>query len=240
MSIAIIDGDLVAYRCAASCKEDDDLSIACIRADVLIRNILDKTGSYDYWLYLSGSRNFRYTLYPEYKANRRDIPRPKWLQSVREYLVLQWQADMTDGYEADDAIGIKMTELQQLGLSPICCSLDKDLLQIPGKHYNFVKEELIDVNEHNALVNFYSQLLLGDRSDNIPGFDGMARVKPTKEITKWIVHLQAALTEVEMYDIVLDVYNRISIDGRENLKRNAQLLYIWRKENDEWTSPVQI
>lgn len=229
---ALLDGDLVAYRAAASCKEDDPSEIACIRAEKTIRDILGATDSSDYWLFLSGSSNFRYDLYPEYKANRRDIARPKWLQTVREFLLLEWKADITDGYEADDALGIKSTELELIGLKPIICSLDKDLLQIPGWHFNWVKEQLIDVTSQIGYANFYTQLLMGDRSDNIPGYDGMARAKPTKFL-KTRIDLMASLdSPFEMYQSVKEVYG-------DNLERNANLLYIWRTDPDSWKPPQE-
>ena len=40
--IALLDGDLVAYRCAAS-AESDPVDIAIIRADRLMRDILEAT-----------------------------------------------------------------------------------------------------------------------------------------------------------------------------------------------------
>ena len=228
---ALIDGDLVAYRAAASCKEEDGSEIACIRAERTLKQILEQTSSLDYWLFLSGSSNFRYDLYPEYKANRKDIKRPQHLQTVREFLVLEWQADVTDGYEADDALGIKTTELELIGLKPIICSLDKDLLQIAAVHYNWVKEAFNEVSQHTALINFYSQLLLGDKSDNIPGFDGVARIKPTIFLKNRIDHLRTLKTSLEMYQSIFEIYE-------DNLERNAQLLYIWRKELDKWQPPV--
>lgn len=228
---ALIDGDLVAFRSAASCKDDDPSEIACIRAEKTIRQILGATESSDYWLFLSGSSNFRYDLYPEYKANRRDLPRPRWLQTVREFLLLEWDADMTDGYEADDALGIKTTELELIGLNPIICSLDKDLLQIAGWHYNWVKETLTDVDQKTGSVAFYTQLLLGDKSDNIPGYDGIARIKPTIFLKNRIDHLRTLENERQMYEEVASIYE-------DNLERNANLLYIWRKELDKWVVPV--
>lgn len=230
-NVALIDGDLVAYRAAASCKEEDSSDIACIRAEKTIRQILEATVSPDYWLYLSGSSNFRNDLYKDYKANRRDRPRPKWLQAVREFLLIEWDADMTDGYEADDALGIKSTELQLIGLKPTICSLDKDLLQIPGLHYNWVKETLNEITTQEALHNFYTQILLGDKSDNIPGYDGVARIKPTIFLKNRIDHLRTLKTELEMYQDVLSIYE-------DNLERNAQLLYIWRKDPDKWVAPT--
>jgi 5'-3' exonuclease len=230
VTVALIDGDIVAYRAAASCKEQDSSEIACIRAESTLKQILNGANAPDYWLFLSGSSNFRYDLYPAYKANRKDKPRPVHLQTVREFLVLEWQADVTHGYEADDALGIKNAELTALNLKPIICTIDKDLRQIAGTHYNWVKEEIDVVDTHQALVNFYSQLLLGDRSDNVPGMDGIARIKPTKEIKKRIDHLRTCKTELEMYNEVVREYT-------DDLNRNANLLYVWRKENDEWHPP---
>lgn len=230
-NIALIDGDLVAYRAAASCKDEDPLEVACIRAEKTIRQILEAVNAPDYWLFLSGSSNFRYDIYPAYKANRRDIARPKWLQPVREFLLLEWQADVSDGYEADDSIGIKQTELTAIKLDTIICSLDKDLRQIPGTHFNWVKEEIDVIEPLAGYANFYTQLLLGDKSDNIPGFDGMARIKPTKELKKRIDHLLTCKNEKEMLAEVEREYT-------ENLEQNANLLYIWRKDPDKWTRPT--
>ena len=162
MTVALIDGDIVAYRCAATVKEDDALDIGNWRASVMMDEIIADTGVSEYLLFLSGGENFRKTLYPLYKANRADKPRPRALQTVREYLVLDWNAKITDGIEADDALGIAQTE------ETIICSIDKDLLMIPGKHYNFVKKEFYEVSPTEALRVFYKQLLLGDRSDNVP------------------------------------------------------------------------
>src|SRR3990167_2117781 len=172
MTIALIDADLVAYRCAAS-AEKNDADIAMIRASRLLTDIISTTDASEVKLYLSGSTNFRKDVYPEYKANRDKLVRPMFLQPVREYLVKEWGAEVTDGYEADDALGIQASGLP----NTVICSLDKDLLQIPGLHYNFVSREFRDIGRLEGWFNFYSQLVLGDRSDNVPGYDGKMRPK---------------------------------------------------------------
>lgn len=196
-----------------------------------MRQILETTNCPDYWLFLSGQTNFRHVIYPDYKANRRDVARPKWLQQVREYLCVDWRADVTDGYEADDAIGIQHTELTAVNFNPIICSLDKDFLQFPGEHFNFAKEELFKVTSLDAHRNFYKQLVLGDKGDNIPGFDGVFRQKPTIYINTVYDEIDLANSPKMMYDIVRGMYQT------EHLERNAQLLYIWHKENDKWSIP---
>jgi len=55
--IALIDGDIVAYRCAASLKIDDALDISNWRAAVLMKQILEETGASEYILFLSGGEN---------------------------------------------------------------------------------------------------------------------------------------------------------------------------------------
>jgi len=177
MSIALIDGDIVAYRCAASCMpsktrpEKEDLSVAISRADELCYRILNSCQADEYRIFISGTDNFRNQLYPEYKANRREIIRPEHLDPVRLFLVGEWKASVTAGHEADDAIGIAANE------HSVICSIDKDLRQIPGEHYNFVKDVFDTVSPYDAVRNFYTQLLVGDPSDNVAGVAGIGTVK---------------------------------------------------------------
>ena len=223
MTIALIDADLVAYRCAAS-AEKNDADIAMIRASRLLTDIISITDASTVKLYLSGSTNFRKDVYPEYKANRDKLVRPTHLQPVREFLVKEWGAEVTDGYEADDALGIQAEGLPET----VVCSLDKDLLQIPGLHYNFVSREFRDIGRLEGWFNFYSQLVLGDRSDNVPGYDGKMRPKFPKFLFQTRDALHRSTTAFEMYKIVKDLYLDQGI-----LTRNAKLLYILRSE-EEW------
>jgi hypothetical protein len=223
-----VDGDIVGYRCAAS-AEKDDLVIAIIRADRLLKDVISVTGSDEYKLFLSGSNNFRKEIYPEYKANRKDMVRPKHLEAVREYLVLEWNGNVTDGYEADDAIGIAAQSE-----NTVICSIDKDLKQLPGTHYNFVTGEFTHVGIREGWCNFYKQLILGDRGDNVPGYDGKMRVKFPKFLESTRQQLDGAVDPYDMYQICLAMY-----DGDESrLIRNARLLYLWRKDQDEFQKPL--
>lgn len=227
---ALIDADIVAYRSAAS-AENDTVEIACIRANRTLQDILTATDADEYKLFLSGSTNFRKDIYPEYKANRNDLKRPKWLQHVREYLVLDWSAEVTDGFEADDALGINA------GSDAVICTIDKDLLQVPGSHYHFVSGIWSTVSYLEGERSFYNQLVLGDRGDNVPGYDGKMRLKFPKFLTKIRDELISAQSTWEMYNVVRGLY------GESNdslLIRNARLLYIWRKQNDCWQPPTKV
>lgn len=215
MVTALIDGDISAYRCAAV-SEDTDEEICILRLDKQIRDILYSTDASHYKIFLTGSNNFRKVVYPEYKANRKDKPLPKWLNACREYLVTTWQATVSDGCEADDLLGANQTE------DTVIVSIDKDLLQIPGRHFNFVKMEEFFQTPMGGIRHFYEQLLKGDRSDNVPGVDGIGEKKAAR-------FLEGCETEQEMFDICRSIYN-----NDELMSTYGKCLWIWRKEGDIW------
>lgn len=193
----------------------------------MMQRILDETIASGYRAFLSGSENFRYSIDPTYKANRVDVPRPIYLQPIREHLVTQWNAEISDGIEADDSLGIAQTT------ETIICSLDKDLLTIPGEHYNWVKQEFKYIDAHQGWVNFYTQLVLGDRSDNVKGYDGKMRQVVPKFLQPIIEDIERSESPREMFKVVSDIYEL----GADAMYRNAQLLYIQRKEGDKFVVP---
>jgi DNA polymerase I len=238
--IALIDGDIVAYRCAAS-AENDEVEIAIARCDELIRRILHDTGSTELVVYLSGGENFRKKIDPEYKANRKD-EKPKWLESLREHLVINWKAQVSDGVEADDLIAIDATNAWNDDVPFVICSLDKDFRQLPGKHYSWdiqgtVKgkqwskpAELVFVSPLEARKNFYKQLLIGDSADNITGVTNIGKVKASKVIDPLDL-------EQDMFDTVLSLYNY----DTERLLKNGKLLWLLRTNDlTTWEFPFPL
>lgn len=225
---ALIDGDLVCYRCAAVTEKAAE-GIARWQADEMLSRILEETDASDWRIFLSGENNFRYKLYPDYKANRRDMVRPKWLEVLREHLVIDWNATVTDGIEADDALGIT----SQSPEAPECvvCSIDKDLRQLPGQHYHFVNRQWLEISPIDAYRNFYCQLLVGDASDNIRGCSGFGPVKSQRAVE----YLTSADS---MYSKCKEIYLKAG-HTLEEMHLNAQLLYIHRREGDSWTPPVE-
>ena len=192
----LIDGDLILYRCAASAN-NDPVDVAFQRIDDLINRLVLETNIMQQSIYLSGGENYRLLYNKEYKANRKDIPRPQHLQALREHLVVNWNASVEDEQEADDAMGIQQMAMRDT----IICSIDKDLLMIPGEHYNFVTGVRQDIDPHKAILHFYWQLIMGDRTDNIFGFDGKARHKVPKFLEASIAHLNEMGDERDMYDV---------------------------------------
>lgn len=240
--ICLLDGDLIAYRCAAS-AEKDPVEIAIHRADDLINHIVADTSSDSYRVFLTGSSNYRLGYNPEYKANRKDMPKPQWLQQLREHLVVEHGASVSDGNEADDEMAIAQCTG---GVDTIIASLDKDLLQIPGKHFSWeirgtsvkglewIKPATFrDVSVVDGLRHFYFQLLMGDRTDNIFGFDGVAREKVPKFLEGDVAYLMSLETEKDMYNFVLEKYGDHVL-----MHMNAHCLYIQKKNSDRWEPPI--
>jgi len=176
LPLLLIDGDIVAFRCASS-AEGDNVRIARARMEEMLVGIFDDLRSDRYRIFISGENNFRHSLYPQYKANRVSRPRPRFLEDCREHLIKYWNAELADGWEADDELGIAQTEAISSNSPSIICSIDKDLKQVPGMHWNFVKKESDDVSDIAGLRRFYTQVLTGDSTDNVPGLPGIGPVK---------------------------------------------------------------
>jgi len=212
---ALIDADIVAYRVACTLEDDDAEDFVYARTEDLIDNILVNTEATEYRLFLTGKNNFRYTIYPEYKAHR-PKEKPFWLEKCRQYLIATFNAEVVNGQEADDALGIAQTE------DTIICSIDKDLLMIPGRHYNFVKDEFQEVTNDSGMRHFYMQCLTGDRSDNIKGIEQIGPKKAEKILV-------GCVTEQELFNAVREAYS-----NDEEFLMNGRVLWIRRKENEDW------
>ena len=223
---ALIDMDLVLYRCAAS-AENDNVGIAIYRVNELLDTLLQKTEATSYRAFISSRDNFRKKIYPEYKANR-TAARPIHLEALQHYSLEELSAEIApDTLEADDAMGIYQ---DKTGLSTVICSLDKDMLMVPGLHYQWAfgtskwkkEEQFITQTELEGLRLFYEQCLKGDKADNVVGIAGLGKVKAHRL-------LENCANEQEMFDIVRQAYS-----NDDEFKMNAQCLWILRDLDDSF------
>ena len=230
MTNVLVDADIIAYRAAFSAKDEPEKQ-ARQKVDDICSGIMydcfypiNYTLGQNAWFYLTGSGNFRKDLatIKVYKGQR--PPKPEHLPATRDQLVQQWGAEIVEGQEADDAIGIKATDLK--GDCTIV-SIDKDLLMIPGTHYNFVKKEWTEVSQEKGDYFFYKQLLTGDQVDNIQGVPGIGPKKAEKAY-------EGCTTVQEMYQKALEMYK----GDADALLENARLLWLRRYEGEMWEPPV--
>lgn len=224
--LALLDADIIVYRIAFASQEDNE-KIAIARAAEFVEDLVMKPWVSDYKGFLTGSNNYRkeIAVTAPYKGNRVQ-ERPVHYQLVRDYLVSAWGCEVIEGQEADDAIGIAAYNYGDDDEAYIIMTIDKDLDMIRGWHYNFTKDIKYFVQEDETIRTFYTQVLTGDRVDNIPGLKGIGPKKAEKI-------LKDCTTEKEMYAAVLEAYD----NNEEYLTEQAKLLWIRRKENQIWQPP---
>lgn len=187
MLTALIDSDSVVYKSGFAGQKTvvhelpDGDSIEEIIAEpvenilhtvkLALEGIMEATGAdWPPRVFLTGKENYRdkiATIRP-YKGNRDKLKRPVHYQAIRDYLVKFWGAEVVEGEEADDRISI-LARTPEFHDKCVIASIDKDLDQIPGKHWDFLKQVSYDVREDEAEFVFYRQALSGDSVDNVPG-----------------------------------------------------------------------
>ncbi len=238
MTVLLGDGDVFTYRCGFAAQKTIDGVIvpepvenALNGVKKLIKRILEETGCSTYKIFLSTTNDnnlFRKSIAvtAPYKGNRKDFKKPVHYDAIREYLLNYYNTDLVQGIEADDALGIHQSK------NSIICSYDKDLLQVPGKHYNFVKKCYTDVDELTGWRNYFTQVLTGDSVDNIPG---LFRIGPKKAA----IILKNCKDKKEMYLNCVKAYKLYSgrKDYMDYLYEQCQLLYLLRTVNDKWEIP---
>lgn len=215
-------------------KEVQPLEFALQACKTTLDSLLAKLSPSKVSIFLSPERTFRHTLATTrpYKGNRVQ-PKPKYLKEVEQYLVKNHGAIFGDNVEADDEIGIA---LSAQGDSAVSVSIDKDLLQIPGWHYNWVNDTVTYIRPKESDFNFYTQMLTGDATDNIPGIAGCG---PRRALSA----LLGAGSRKELCTRVWGVY-RDQFDGTENASRyfmeQASLLHILRERGKRYESPIDL
>lgn len=176
-----------------------------------------------------GADNFRYKLYPDYKANRKDLHRPHHLKELREYVLCNHPGSVFNGMEGDDAIGVVMDP------GSIVMSNDKDLDQLPGRHYNWRRNSFYTMSGSEALASLYRQGLTGDSTDNIPGIRGLGPKTAQKLV-------DPSMTESTMWNIVVNEWLKAN-KGRavhevvSELIRTMNLVFTLRSAFEKWVLP---
>lgn len=190
----IIDADSLIYKAAVLNEEtysfDDNGENSVLHTDLetaktclkeYLENIIKDTKAKSYKAYITGKENFRYTILPSYKSNRKEIKKPELLEALRDYAVNELGFVRVNGMEADDACCIDMTKQK----GSILCHIDKDLNQIEGFHYNWDKQEFYEIDPRAGLEFFFMQVLAGDPSDGYKGCPNVGKVK-AREAVEWL------------------------------------------------------
>lgn len=159
-----------------------------------------------------------------YKGTRGE--KPLHFYRAKTYLPKAFNVVYANGEETDDLLGIVHSSLQG---GSICVSKDKDLKTIPGLNYDNYKQKLTDISVLEADRNFYTQILTGDRADNIQGLYGVGPVKAKKA-------LGLCTDKKQMLNVILGLYNEYGQRPViEEVNNAGRLLYIRRKQGEMWS-----
>lgn len=222
----LVDADYIIYRVGFAVKDDEPVEYALSTVKSVINNIWDRFPNRKYQaLYLTGKQNFRDKLatIQVYKGNRDPSHKPKYYSEIKQYILDYHPAVVVDGMEAEDACGIE--QYKHKDKSTVICGVDKDLLCIPGYHYNPVKDTLTYVPIADANVHFWKQVLTGDRTDNIRGIDGLGPKSADKIIDP------CSKDWLRMHDVVLAEYRKQhGNDAERAMDETAKLIWILREE----------
>jgi hypothetical protein len=214
-------------------KDVHPVEQALLIAEIMIKDIKERYGSENpsVVVYLSGVGNFRNSIATRasYKGNRSGSVPPVHLKAIRSHLI-ERGAIVSQGEEADDLLGIAATA----NPGSIVCSVDKDLLQIPGRHYNFVTKEEVTITPKEGALNFYAQVLSGDSTDNVPGVTGIGPVKARKLLADCKTPLACWLRLVEVY------VDEFKTNGLKYALEAARLVYVRRTVGEMWNPPNEV
>lgn len=218
-----LNKDIHAQAQVYSRKEIQPVEFAIEACKTTVNSLLAKLSPSSISIFLSPTKTFRDALAvtAPYKGNRTQ-PKPKYLKQVEEYLVNEYHAIYGDNVEADDLIG---TALSRDPTGSVSISIDKDLLQIPGWHYNWVNDRIQWISPREGDFNFYTQLLTGDATDNIRGLDGYGMVTAGKAVLG--AKSRAALA-AQVWSCYRSVFGDPELARRRYLE-NASLLWILRE-----------
>ena len=174
MDKVYIDGDILVHRAVWNSSKNE----AKKKINVSVASIMEHLEGKEGFIAIKGPDNFRKTVFKGYKGNRKPETDEKKIELFKvayEHLEEYWGAVPSVGMEADDLIAIWQTETPG-----VIVSIDKDMLQVPGYHYNMLKHSLVEVTPEEASYNLHIQMLTGDSTDAIKGINGIGPVKAKK------------------------------------------------------------
>lgn len=182
----LIDADILMFRFAfrheSIIQWSEDVSSEIIdeeRAksdiDAFIFSLLKKCDCLDYVLCFTHQLNFRYSILPSYKLNRKDRIPPKLLTVLKQHMKSKHPWDSQPYLEADDFMGILGTKYPN---KYVLTTIDKDFKSLPVTLFNWDKDETPKrISEDEADFWFHYQWLIGDPTD---GYKGVYRLGDKK------------------------------------------------------------
>src|SRR5574337_14630 len=273
MTQCLIDADILSYQCAFAGQYKDESSgeivvkdfkdveevlqlkvreiteecmsdeepILFLTGDDLLAKLLNRRPKWDKPLReIELLPSFRYyeAVTKEYKGQRKQ-PKPYHYHNIRAYILSEYETVVSNGLEADDMLSIYQND------DTVICSLDKDLRQVPGKHYSWSlgKRESSPIETITYLGNmeltgkpqklkmsgmkaFFAQTLMGDPVDNIRGIEKFGPVAAYEALNKHD-------NELDLFVETAYQYKQRYLNWEKLLREHIDLTYMIRRLDDE-------
>lgn len=171
-------------------------------------------------LVVGGDDNFRKTINPRYKHNRK--AKPSIYGELLDYLYSRYEVVSFPKLEADDTCRIVYEYELARGNAAVLITVDKDFQTFPCEVMRDVNNELgiiSHIDRDTARRNLFVQILEGDKTDGYEGCRGIGPVKARELVT-------ADTTLADIKQIYLD--NGHSV---EDFERNFLMAHILGKNN---------
>jgi 5'-3' exonuclease len=174
------------------------------------------------YIFIGGKGNFRYKVFPEYKANRKDVVKSPLLPFIKEYMIEELKAIESHGGEADDYI---IDGISECSGNCVVSSIDKDVLyyspNIPlydYRGYNDVLGEFKYISEKESRLARATQIITGDSTDGVPGAKGVGKAWCDK-------NMHVDMTDYQFIKAIFLAYLKANKNDSIESKRQIKLYY---------------
>jgi DNA polymerase-1 len=203
--VLLIDADILVYQVASAAEKpvdwgDDlwtlhsDMNEALPRLIGQINDIQERMrGNEMVFALTSTETNFRKTIYPKYKSNRKATRKPLVWKPLRDFLTATYTVFEKPHLEGDDCLGILATSKYAFtkehgdDVEKVLVSIDKDFKTIPCHYWHLTNGES-HISESQANYWFMFQTLTGDTTDGYPGCPGMGPKSAEKLLSAFDKH----------------------------------------------------
>ena len=187
-TLLLVDGSSYLYRAfhaMPDLRTSQGEPVGALRGYINMLRALREQVPADYCacVFDAPGKTFRDALYPEYKANRAEMPADlaRQIAPIHEAVrALGWPVVMIDGIEADDVIGTLAEHARSHGVRTVISTGDKDMAQLVDDQVTLVNTmsgEALDAAGVLAkfgvpperIVDYLT--LVGDSVDNVPGVE---------------------------------------------------------------------
>ena len=205
----LIDADWLIYSSCCSCEQDikwdDNLhTLHCDERD--IHEMIDGRVEYyqkiaedddDVVMCFTQYPTFRHTIFPDYKANRKNKRKPLALYAIIEQINQKYKSESYTGLEGDDVMALLATSKKYP--NPVIVSPDKDMRSVPCTL--LANDDMELITKKKADRHWMIQALTGDATDNYKGLEKVGPVTAEKI-------LGDAKTLPDMWNKVVEAYEK--------------------------------